>query len=139
VNYVNTVQLLASSPSGLRAQTVAAANETIQSGQRQLVVDLDNLTHMDDAVLAALILALRRLREAGASLRVFTTKDPIRSYLDATGMNLAFGMSASAKDTSVDLSPRVPARGPEFTTRSAARARRPYITSSRNPRGSASC
>jgi anti-anti-sigma regulatory factor len=126
MNYVNTVQLLTSSPSGLRAQAIAAANETIQSGQKQLIVDLDNLAHVDDAVLSALILALRRLREAGASLRVFTSKDANRGYLDSTGMNLAFGMGAVA-------------RGPEITSRSEVWARRPYTTRSRNPSGSAPC
>ena len=88
MNYVNTVQLLASSPSGLRAQAIAAANETIRSGKKQLIVDLDNLTQMDDAVLSALILALRRLREEGASLSVLTSKDANRVYLDSTGMKL---------------------------------------------------
>ena len=94
MNHVNTVQLLTSSPSGLRAQAVAAADDTIRSGQKQLIVDLDNLTHMDDAVLSALILALRRLRDGGASLRVVTSKHAIRGYLDATGMKLAFGMGS---------------------------------------------
>jgi anti-anti-sigma regulatory factor len=118
MNYVNTVQLFASSPSGLRAQAVTAANETIRLGQTQLIVDLDNLTHMDDAVLSALILALRRLREAGASLRVHTSKDPIRSYLDSTGMELAFGTA-------------VPARNEN--SRPGRLPRRPYTTGARNP------
>jgi anti-anti-sigma regulatory factor len=86
MNYVNTVQLLTSSPSGLRAQAIAAANETILSGQKQLIVDLDNLTQMDVAVLSALILALRRLREEGASLTVVTAKNENRAYLNSTGM-----------------------------------------------------
>jgi anti-anti-sigma regulatory factor len=111
MNFVNTLQLLTSSPNGLRAQAIAAADETIRLGQTQLIIDLDNLTHADDAVLSALILALRRLREAGASLRVLTSKDPIRNYLDSTGMRLAFGLSANADDTILDLSPRkVPIR-----------------------------
>jgi anti-anti-sigma regulatory factor len=99
MNYVNTVQLLTSSPSGLRAQVIAAANDTIRSGQRQLIVDLDNLTQMDDAVLSALILALRRLRGEGGSLRVVTSKDAIRGYLDSTGMKLAFGMGSPTRQS----------------------------------------
>jgi anti-anti-sigma factor len=95
MKYVSPVQLLTSSPSGLRAQIIAAADDTITAGRSLLIVDLDNLAQMDDAVFAALILALRRLRDAGASLRVVTSKSTIRRYFDSTGMKVAFGMTGS--------------------------------------------
>jgi hypothetical protein len=73
----NVVHLFASSPIGLRAQALAAAEETIRFGRRLLVIDVDNLASSDDGVRNALAAAGRRLQEAGSALSVrFAGRSP---------------------------------------------------------------
>jgi anti-anti-sigma regulatory factor len=69
-------ELLTSSAVGLRAQTTAAAALAVSTGQKALVIDVDNLRMIDDAVVAAIIAALRTMREAGGSIQILTNREP---------------------------------------------------------------
>jgi anti-anti-sigma regulatory factor len=84
------IDLYTSSPSGLRAQAVAAADETLQAGRTLLVLGLDCLTEFDDAVLSATIVALRKLREVGGSVRLVTHNADHYSRLEAAGLTHIF-------------------------------------------------
>jgi anti-anti-sigma regulatory factor len=66
------VELYSSSLTGLRAQAVAAADEIVRGGQSILVIGLDSLCALDDAVVSALALASSKVREAGGTVRLVT-------------------------------------------------------------------
>jgi anti-anti-sigma regulatory factor len=82
------VELYASSPMGLRAQTVAAADETLRQGATTLVLGLDNLPTLDDAAISATIVALRKLRESGGTVRLATRNADHRRHLALTGLDV---------------------------------------------------
>src|SRR5258708_23676364 len=85
-----TVEVYAASPAGLRAQLLAAADETIRRGREILVVGLNNISVLDDAAIAALIVSLRRLREAGGAIRLVTTNPEHRKRLALTSLDRLF-------------------------------------------------
>jgi anti-anti-sigma regulatory factor len=97
--------LYASSASGLRAQAVSAADETLKRGRDTLVIGLDNLSAFDDAVAAAAIVALRRLREAGGSVRLVTSKATHRERLALTGLDHVFAVYSNACEAELSLNP----------------------------------
>jgi hypothetical protein len=66
------IDLYTSSRTELRAQLSAAVDETLRRRSLTLLVGLDSLPNLDDGVLAAAIIALRRLRESGGTLRLKT-------------------------------------------------------------------
>jgi len=68
-------ELLTSSAAGLRAQTTAAAALAVSTGQKALVIDVDNLRTIDDAVVAAIIAALRTMRAVGGSIQIRTNRE----------------------------------------------------------------
>jgi anti-sigma B factor antagonist len=94
----HVVELYASSPVGLRAQAVEAANDALRRGSTLLILGLDNLTTLDDAALSAMIVALRRLREAGGTVRLVTQNGAHRNRLAVTGLDRIFDVFATADD-----------------------------------------
>ena len=97
--------LYASSATGLRAQAVRAADETLERGRDTLVIGLDNLAAFDDAVASATIVALRRLREAGGSVRLVTAKAAHRQRLALTGLDHVFAIYSDACEAEYSLTP----------------------------------
>jgi len=90
--------LYASSSAGLRAQAVRAADETLRLGRTTLVIGLDSLPVFDDAAVSAAIIALRRLREVGGSVRLVTHNAAHRQELALTGLDHVFDVYASADE-----------------------------------------
>ena len=84
------VEFYASSSNGIRAQAASAADDALRHGATLLVLGLDNLPALDDAVFSAAILALRRLREIGGSVRLATQNPAHRKRLAQTGLDRIF-------------------------------------------------
>jgi anti-anti-sigma regulatory factor len=90
LNPAPQINLYTSSPSGLRAQAVAAADEALNVGHNLLVLGLDCLTEFNDGAVLATIVALRKLRDVGGSVRLVTENDDHRNRLEVTGLNRIF-------------------------------------------------
>ena len=97
--------LYASSAGGLRAQAISAADETLLRGRDTPVIGLDNLSAFDDAAASAAILALRRLREAGGSVRLVTSNVTHRERLALTGLDHVFDIYSNACEAEYSLTP----------------------------------
>jgi anti-anti-sigma regulatory factor len=87
------VEFYASSPAGLRAQAVNAVDDALRRGTTFLALGLDSLAILDDAAIAAMIVALRRLRETGGSVKLVTHSAEHRKRLAATGLATVFDVS----------------------------------------------
>lgn len=61
----------------------------------RLVVDLDGVVGLDDAILGLLLGAAARSRASGGDLRVVCTGDRIRDHLAATRFDLAVAVGSS--------------------------------------------
>ena len=85
-------------PCGLRAQTKAAVEQTLRQDQKTLVFGLDSLPVLDDAAVSAFILAQRKMRDAGGSVRLVTQRPAHRQYLALTGLNRVFDVAARAEE-----------------------------------------
>jgi anti-anti-sigma regulatory factor len=92
------VELYSSSLGGLRAQTVAAAHETLRRSATVLVLGLDSLAALDDAAISATIVALRILREVGGTVWLVTGNAAYRDYLALTGLDRIFEVWASVSE-----------------------------------------
>jgi hypothetical protein len=75
------VEVHSGSTTGLRAQTKAAVDEALRRRATTLLLGLDSLSTLDDALLSATIVALRRLRDAGGTVRLVTRKTSQRTRL----------------------------------------------------------
>jgi anti-anti-sigma regulatory factor len=93
-----SVELYSSSLIGLRAQAVAAADETLRRRRNILVIGLDGLSALDDAAVSASIVALRRLREVGGTVRLVTHNANHRKQLAANGLDRIFEVFSSAEE-----------------------------------------
>lgn len=92
------VELYASSRTGLRAQTLAAVSQALRQGTMILMLGLDSLPTLDDAVIAATIVALRRIRERGGTVRLVTRSVEHRTRLALAGLDRVFDIFSSAED-----------------------------------------
>lgn len=81
------VELFESSVSGLRAQAASAAQEMLRQGHRTLTIGLDNLSAVGDAVVAAVIVALRIVREYGGTICLRTQNSEHRHQLILNGLD----------------------------------------------------
>jgi anti-anti-sigma regulatory factor len=99
------IDLYASSTSGFRAQAVAAADDALNAGSILLVLGLDCLTEFNDAAASATIVALRKLREVGGSVRLVTDNADHLIRLEATGLDRIF-----------EIVPTEPLRAPRGST-----------------------
>ena len=76
---------------------------TIQSGQINLMIDLDRVGILESSGLAALIATLRLARNRGGDVRVQATTPHIRRVMELTGLSRVFRLATS------DLSAIAPA------------------------------
>jgi anti-anti-sigma regulatory factor len=86
------VELYASSSNGIRAQATSAVDDALHRGATLLVLGLDNLPALDDAVLSAAIVALRRLREIGGNVRLATQNPAHQKRLAQAGLDRIFAV-----------------------------------------------
>lgn len=84
------IELSTNSRAELRAQFSAAVDETLRRRSSTLLVGLDSLASLDDCVFSAAIVALRRLREVGGTIRLITHKASHRKTLTTTGLDRVF-------------------------------------------------
>jgi anti-anti-sigma regulatory factor len=92
------IDLYTSSGTGLRAQAVSAADETLRLGRNTLVFGLDSLAALDDNVMSATIVALRRLRDVGGSVRLVTRNPAHLQRLATTGLDRVFSIYSNAAE-----------------------------------------
>jgi anti-anti-sigma regulatory factor len=83
------LELFESSGVGLRAQATAAAEAMLRQGRTTLTIGLDNLGAVGDAVIAAVIVALRIMREAGGTICLLTHNSEHRHQLALYGLDRA--------------------------------------------------
>jgi len=81
------VELFESSSVGLRAQASAAAQDILRQGRKNLTIGLDNLSTVSDGAVAAVIVALRTMRESGGTIRLFTRNSEHRRQLLLSGLD----------------------------------------------------
>jgi len=91
------IELYGSSSSGLRAQASAAADAALHDRHSTLVLGLDNLAELDDAAVSATIVALRKLRQVGGSVRLVTQNADHRKRLAMTGLDRIFEIFPTAE------------------------------------------
>jgi anti-anti-sigma regulatory factor len=92
------VKLYSSSPTGLRAQAIAAVDELLLRKRTTLLLELDGLSIIDDAVISAMVVALRKLREVGGTVRLITDNSGHRERLAHIGLDRVFDIYASPED-----------------------------------------
>jgi anti-anti-sigma regulatory factor len=118
------VELHSSSTTGLRAQTKGAVNETLRRRARTLLLGLDSLSTLDDGVLSATIVALRRLRDVGGTVRLVTRKTSHRTRLALTGLDRVFHIIANVEETTTHNNYR---RGEQHFRKFAVRALQTFV------------
>lgn len=91
------VKLHSGSPTGLRAQTAMAVEETLRLRTTSLLLGLDDLSILDDAVIAGTIVALRKLRDVGGTVCLVTGNDTHRKRLAQLGLDRVFDVLASPR------------------------------------------
>ena len=64
--------------------------ELIESGKKQIVVDLSKATFIDSTTLGVLVGGVKRLRPAGGSLALVCTDDNITKIFEITGLDRVF-------------------------------------------------
>jgi anti-anti-sigma regulatory factor len=97
-NIPHFVELRSSSPAGLRAQTTAAVDEVLVRQSATLLLGLDSLSIIDDAVISALIGALRKLREIGGTVRLSTSNADHRERLAHIGLDRVFDVCGGPEE-----------------------------------------
>ncbi len=80
---------------------LALTAERDASAPAAIAVGLDGVTKLEAPVMAALIAALRRVRETGGTLALVTRRDDIRASLRATGLDRVFNVVATAPELEV--------------------------------------
>ena len=69
--------------------------ELIESGKKQIVVDLSQATFIDSTTLGVLVGGVKRLRPAGGSLTLVCTDDNITKIFEITGLDRVFPIHGS--------------------------------------------
>jgi len=70
----------------------------VDSGCRQIVVDLEDLHFIDSSGLGVLVSALRRVKEHDGTLRLVCTKDSILKIFRITGLDKVFPVFTTAAE-----------------------------------------
>jgi anti-sigma B factor antagonist len=69
--------------------------ELIESGKKQIVVDLSKATFIDSTTLGVLVGGVKRLRPAGGSLALVCTDQNITKIFEITGLDRVFPIHES--------------------------------------------
>ena len=72
--------------------------ELIESGKKQIVVDLSKATFIDSTTLGVLVGGVKRLRPTGGSLALVCTDENITKIFEITGLDRVFPIHASRAD-----------------------------------------
>lgn len=77
----------------------------IDAGERQLVIDLTDVSFIDSTAIGVLVGAIKRLRTAGGSLVVVCDNDDVRGIFDAVGLENVIPLHTSCEDAFAALAP----------------------------------
>jgi anti-anti-sigma regulatory factor len=77
-----------------RGALLAEADKAIAAGDRTLTIGLDGLKAIDARAMGSLIVALRRMREAGGSVLLHVTRPELLSELCVSGLDRVFKIVA---------------------------------------------
>src|SRR4029453_17967158 len=72
--------------------------ELIESGKKQIVVDLSKATFIDSTTLGVLVGGVKRLRPAGGSLALVCTDENITKIFEITGLDRVFPIHSSREE-----------------------------------------
>ncbi len=72
--------------------------ELIESGKKQIVVDLSKATFIDSTTLGVLVGGVKRLRPAGGSLVLVCTDENITKIFEITGLDRVFPIHSSREE-----------------------------------------
>jgi anti-anti-sigma regulatory factor len=72
----------------------AVVDVAVKTREREVVVGLDSIASLDDAVIRELIRALRRLRDVGGAVRLDTSRSSICAALRENGLDRIFQILA---------------------------------------------
>jgi len=72
--------------------------QIIESGKKQIVVDLSKATFIDSTTLGVLVGGVKRLRPAGGSLAVVSTDQNISKIFEITGLDRVFPIHGSREE-----------------------------------------
>ena len=81
-----------------------AVNSIIDSGQKHLVVDMNQVTYMDSSGFAALLSATKRLRPQGGTVNLVNVSNAIDRILRITRLDTIFGTYDSIDEALSELS-----------------------------------
>jgi anti-anti-sigma regulatory factor len=77
---------------------VSAVDESAQKEDQTLTVGLDEIAALDAATMNALITALRRMRDAGGTVKLHVTRPDLLVTLGETGLDKVFKVVANADE-----------------------------------------
>ena len=72
--------------------------ELIESGKKQIVVDLSKATFIDSTTLGVLVGGVKRLRPAGGALALVCTDENITKIFEITGLDRVFPIHSSREE-----------------------------------------
>ena len=72
--------------------------ELIESGKKQIVVDLSKATFIDSTTLGVLVGGVKRLRPAGGQLALVCTDENITKIFEITGLDRVFPIHSSREE-----------------------------------------
>ena len=84
---------------------VSQAAHALRSGARRLFVELDGVSFVDSAGLAALLNVLRRATAARAPVVLVGTQPQVRSLLEQTRLDREFTFAATVEDAAATTDP----------------------------------
>lgn len=85
----------AASGQGLRCEVI----EAIAAGSPSIVIDMKGVAFMDSSGFGALVMALKKAREAGCRLVLQDLNPQVRLVLELTGTDRVFEIVASGPET----------------------------------------
>lgn len=86
---------LPSRESNVSASLLPAIDESAKRNDQTLTVGLDEIPALDAAAMNGLITALRRMRDAGGTMRLHVTRADLLATLGETGLDKVFKIVAS--------------------------------------------
>lgn len=72
--------------------------QQLDTGQKQLLVNLSGVTFIDSTALSVLVQGLKNCREIGAALKLCSLQQPVRIIFELTRLDKAFDIYPTEKD-----------------------------------------
>ena len=75
------------------AEFRSTLRDSVEAGVRDVTIDLDGLTRLDNGVIATLLFSLRTLRERGGKVSLSVVRKSVLETLRITGLDRIFAMA----------------------------------------------